>query len=56
MVALPLFAEPTALAWSDFTTGVSPNPFGFGLLWELQTWGLQTAEPVNFSGTPTLPG
>jgi peptide/nickel transport system substrate-binding protein len=56
MVALPLFAEPTALAWSDFTTGVNPNPFGFGLLWELQTWGLQTAEPVNFSGTPTLPG
>ncbi len=56
MVALPLFAEPTALAWSDFTTGVSPNPFGFGLLWELQTWGLQTAEPVSFSGTPTLPG
>ena len=56
MVALPLFAEPTALAWSDFTTGINPNPFGFGLLWELQTWGLQTAEPVNFSGTPTLPG
>jgi peptide/nickel transport system substrate-binding protein len=56
MVALPLFAEPTALAWSDFTTGIGPNPYGSGLLWQLQTWGLQTAEPVNFSGTPTLPG
>jgi peptide/nickel transport system substrate-binding protein len=56
MVALPIFAEPTVLAWSDFTTGISPNPFGPGLLWQLQTWGLQTAEPVNYSGTPTLPG
>ena len=56
MVALPLFAEPTVLAWSDFTTGISPNPFGPGLLWELQTWGLQAAEPVNYTGTPTLPG
>jgi peptide/nickel transport system substrate-binding protein len=56
MVALPLFAEPTALAWSDFTTGITPNPFGPGLLWQLQTWGLQTAEPANYTGTPTLPG
>jgi peptide/nickel transport system substrate-binding protein len=56
MVALPLFAEPTVLAWSDFTTGINPNPFGPGLLWQLQTWGLQVAEPVTYSGTPTLPG
>jgi hypothetical protein len=44
------------LAWSDFTTGINPNPFGPGLLWQLQTWGLQAAEPDNYSGTPTLPG
>jgi len=56
MVALPLFAEPTALAWSDFTTGIGPNPYGPGLFWQLDTWGLQIAEPVNYVGTPTLPG
>jgi peptide/nickel transport system substrate-binding protein len=55
MVALPLFAEPTVLAWSDFTTGIGPNPFGPGLLWQLETWGLQTAEPLSYTGTPTLP-
>ena len=33
MVALPLFTEPTTLAWSGYTTGVGPNPTGPGLLW-----------------------
>jgi ABC-type transport system substrate-binding protein len=41
MVALPLFAEPTALAWSSYAAGVGPNPNGPGLLWAPETWGLR---------------
>lgn len=41
MVALPLFAQPSALAWSSYTAGIGPNPNGPGLLWSLQTWGLR---------------
>ena len=41
MVALPLFSEPTVLAWSTFTSGVGPNPYGAGLLWAPETWGVR---------------
>ena len=41
MIALPLFAEPTALAWSNSSSGIGPNPYGPGLLWYPQTWGIR---------------
>ncbi len=41
MIALPLFAEPTALAWSSESAGIGPNPFGAGLLWAPETWGIR---------------
>jgi len=41
MVALPLFAEPTVLAWSSYSSGIGPNPFGPGLLWFPETWGIR---------------
>lgn len=41
MIALPLFAEPTTLAWSNYVGGIGPNPYGSGLLWFPQTWGLR---------------
>lgn len=52
MVALPLFAEPMALAWSGFTAGVGPNPNGPGLLWAPETWGLR----VPATSPDTAPG
>ena len=41
MVALPLFTEPSAMAWSAFTAGVTLNPFGSNLLWFPENWGLR---------------
>ena len=41
MVALPLFAEPSLLAWSGLTSGVSPNANGPSLLWQTQNWALR---------------
>jgi len=41
MIALPLFAEPSALAWSSHWAGIGPNPFGPGLLWFPATWGIR---------------
>ena len=41
MVALPLFTEPSVLAWSGMTAGISPNPNGPSLLWETQNWALR---------------
>ena len=52
MVALPLFAEPTALAWSMYTSGVGPNPNGAGLLWSPETWGIR----VPATSPDTAPG
>ena len=50
MVALPLFAEPTVLAWSDTTSGIVPDPHGPGLLWETDLWGVKAPVPI---GDPT---
>jgi ABC-type transport system substrate-binding protein len=50
MVALPLFAEPTALAWSQNTVGITPNPHGPSLLWDTEQWGVRAPVPV---GDPT---
>lgn len=41
MIALPLFAEPTVLAWSSSSSGIGPNQFGPGLLWFPETWGIR---------------
>lgn len=54
MVSLPLFAEPTALAWSTLTSGVGPNPTGPGLLWYPQSWALKVP-PDSPNTVPTSP-
>ncbi|HUA94746.1 MAG TPA: ABC transporter substrate-binding protein, partial [Acidimicrobiales bacterium] len=41
MIALPLFAEPAAMAWSSYTAGVGLNPNGPGLFWSTESWGLK---------------
>jgi peptide/nickel transport system substrate-binding protein len=55
MVALPLFAEPSALAWSDYTTGVATDPYSPGLFATVVSWARLVGEPTTFKGTPTLP-
>lgn len=55
MVALPLFAEPSAVAWSDFTTGVAADPYAPGLLSTLLDWARLVSEPTTYTGTPTIP-
>jgi peptide/nickel transport system substrate-binding protein len=41
MIALPLFAEPAAMAWSAYTAGIGLNPNGPGLFWSTESWGLR---------------
>ncbi|MDA8311610.1 MAG: ABC transporter substrate-binding protein [Actinomycetota bacterium] len=41
MVALPLFAQPSILAWSGLVAGVSANPNGPSLLSSVQSWALR---------------
>jgi peptide/nickel transport system substrate-binding protein len=41
MVALPLFTQPSLLAWSGKTAGVSPNTNGPSLLWDTQNWAIR---------------
>ncbi|MGC8471835.1 MAG: ABC transporter family substrate-binding protein [Acidimicrobiales bacterium] len=41
MVALPLFTQPVAFAWSGRTAGVSLNPNGPSLLWAVQNWAIR---------------
>jgi len=41
MIALPLFSEPVSVAWSNYDSGIGPNPYGPGLLWFPQTWGIR---------------
>jgi peptide/nickel transport system substrate-binding protein len=55
MVALPLFAEPSALAWSDTTSGVEADPYAPGLLSTLLDWARLVSEPNTYNGTPTIP-
>ena len=52
MVALPLFAEPSVLAWSGFTDGVSPGPDGPSLLWAPESWAMRVppTSPDTASG------
>ena len=55
MVSLPLFAEPTALAWSRTIGGVTPTPQSNSLLWFAQLWAVRVAESTS-NTTPSLPG
>jgi peptide/nickel transport system substrate-binding protein len=56
MVALPLFAEPTVLAWSAMISGVTPGPYWSGLFSTVLDWARLVNEPASYTGTPRLPG
>jgi peptide/nickel transport system substrate-binding protein len=55
MVSLPLYAEPTALAWSRSVGGVNEEPLSTSLLWFAQYWAVRQAESTS-NTTPSLPG
>ena len=55
MVALPLFTEPSTLAWSRTIGGVTPTPVSDSLLWYAQFWAVRVPESTS-STTPALPG
>lgn len=55
MVSLPLYAEPTAMAWSRSIGGVTPTPRSDSLLWYADLWAVRKAETTN-NTTPSLPG
>jgi peptide/nickel transport system substrate-binding protein len=55
MVALPLFTEPVAMAWSNRLGGVVTTPKSDSLLWFAQYWAVRVPEAVN-NTTPQLPG
>ncbi|MGH9045603.1 MAG: ABC transporter substrate-binding protein, partial [Acidimicrobiales bacterium] len=54
MVALPLFAEPDALAFSDYVTGMALGPYRSGLLSSVLDWARLVREPTSYRGTPRL--
>jgi peptide/nickel transport system substrate-binding protein len=49
MITLPLFAEPASVAWSNHYSGIGANPYGSGLLWFPETWGIRV--PPNSPDT-----
>ena len=55
MVSLPLFAEPTVLAWSRTIGGVTATPRSDALLWFAQLWAVRAPESTS-NTTPSLPG
>jgi peptide/nickel transport system substrate-binding protein len=55
MVSLPLFAEPTALAWSHTIGGVTPTPQSNSILWFAQLWAVRVPQSTS-NTTPSLPG
>ena len=55
MVALPLYAEPAALAWSRSIGGVTQEPRSTSLLWYAQLWAVRQPESTS-NTTPSLPG
>ncbi len=54
LVALPLFTEPSAMAWSRKVGGVTPTPTSNSLLWYAQYWAVRVPESTN-NTTPALP-
>ena len=55
MVSLPLYAEPSTLAWSQTIGGVEPMPRSTSLLWYAQLWAVRELESTS-NTTPSLPG
>ena len=56
LVSLPLFTEPSALAFSRKVGGVTATPTSDSFLWYGQFWAVKKVpEPTN-NTTPTLPG
>jgi ABC-type transport system substrate-binding protein len=55
MVGLPLFVEPTAMAWSRTIGGIVSTPDSDSLLWYAQYWAIKVPEPTS-NTTPSLPG
>lgn len=55
MVALPLYPEPAALAWSRTVGGVMQEPRSTSLLWYSQYWAVRQPESTR-NTTPSLPG
>ena len=56
MVSLPLFVEPTALAWSRTIGGLdAPTPMSDSLLWFAQLWAVRVPQSTS-NTTPSLPG
>jgi peptide/nickel transport system substrate-binding protein len=54
MVALPLFAEPTSLAWSDHVTGIVAGQNDGALFSNDSEWARLVTEPVTYHGTPSI--
>jgi Bacterial extracellular solute-binding proteins, family 5 Middle len=54
LVALPLFTEPSAMAWSRKVAEVTPTPTSNSLLWYAQYWAVRVPQSVN-NTTPALP-
>jgi peptide/nickel transport system substrate-binding protein len=55
MVALPLYAEPSAIVWSRTIGGVTPTPLSDSVLWYAQQWAVRQPESTS-NTTPSLPG
>ncbi|HLG66969.1 MAG TPA: ABC transporter family substrate-binding protein [Acidimicrobiales bacterium] len=51
MVALPLFAEPTVVAWPSRLAQLSPNPHGASLLWSVVDWQWEVPGPLPGSSS-----
>jgi ABC-type transport system substrate-binding protein len=54
VVALPLFAEPSAIVWSRRVADINPTPSSNSLLWYAQDWAVRAKEETN-NTTPPLP-
>lgn len=52
MVALPLFDEPSVLAWTGTVAGVAPNANGPGLLWSPESWGIRVPPTSPITAAP----
>ncbi len=55
MATLPLFAEPTLIAWAANLQGVLDDAGGAGPLWDLASWGLLIAAPKATTSTSRAP-
>ena len=56
MVGLPLFAEPTVLAWANLTSGVQAYPFSPGLLVDAPSWSVLVPAPKTTTNSSVKVG